>query len=505
MRDARPRRLDIGSFTLVAAVAIAVCGAASRAIAGQTTNTVARGAGASALVPTDAAALFRVFLNDGSSIASIGELARVGDRVVFSLPLSASRQPVASIAAAEVDWARTDRYTHAVRGARYAATRGEADFAAMSAVVARTLSDVAVTPGRGAQLALAERARRMLADWPRDHYGYRAEDVRQTLALLDEVIAGLRAATGETKFDVNLVAGTLPPPAIEEPLPPPTLKESIEQVLRLSTLAGSAAERTMLLEEAEAALGEVSVTAGDATWIEAARRQASETLQIERRTDRAYRDLATAALRDADRRLSRSDVRGLLRVRARVIERDRKLGSKRPGEVQALVAAIDERLDAARRLRLAQDRWLARAPLVRAWRDAVQPTFERLRAARTLLGDIRTLAGPPIAALAAFSRDLDRLAPFVRALSAPPEAAEAQAALHSALQLAATATHYRERAIVNNDMRAAWDASAAASGALLFFDRADGLVTALLVSPAAASRASAAAPGPAKPAPSTAR
>ena len=81
-----------------------------------------------------------------------------------------------------------------MRAARYAATRGEADFAAMSALVARTLSDIAVTPGRGAQLALAERARRMLADWPREHYGYRAEDVRQTLALLDEVVAGLRAA-----------------------------------------------------------------------------------------------------------------------------------------------------------------------------------------------------------------------------------------------------------------------------------------------------------------------
>jgi hypothetical protein len=444
--------------------------------------------------------LFRVFLNDGSSIASIGELARVGDRVVFSLPLSATRQPVASIAAAEVDWARTDRYTHAVRGARYAASRGEADFAAMSAVVARTLSDVAITPGRGAQLALAERARRTLADWPRDHYGYRAEDVRQTLALLDEVIAGLRAATGETKFDVNLVAGTLPPPPIEEPLPPPTLKDSIEQALRLSTLAGSAAERTMLLEEAEAALGDVSVTAGDAVWIEAARRRASEALQIERGTDRAYRDLTRAALRDADRRAARLDVRGLLRVRARVLDGDRKLGSKRPGEVQALVAVIDERLDAARRLRLAQDRWQARAPVVRAWRNAVRPTIERLRAARTLLADIRTLAGPPLAALSAFSRDLDRLTPFIRALTPPTEAADAQAALQSAMQLAATATQYRERAIVNNDMRAAWDASAAASGSLLFFDRADGLVAALLVSPAAASRASAATPAPAKPA-----
>ena len=57
----------------------------------------------------------------------------------------------------------------------------------MSALVARTLSDITVTPGPSAQLALAERARRTLARWPSEHYGYRAEEVRQTLALLDEV------------------------------------------------------------------------------------------------------------------------------------------------------------------------------------------------------------------------------------------------------------------------------------------------------------------------------
>jgi hypothetical protein len=494
LRNARPRGIDIGVAVLAGAV---MCGLVRAADAGQTTAAaVPAASGAASLVPTDADALFRVFLTDGTSIASVGELARVGDRVVFSLPLSATRQPMASIATAEVDWTRTERYAHAVRAARYAATRGEADFAAMSALVARVLSDVAVTPGRGAQLALAERARRTLADWPRDHYGYRADDVRQTLGLLDEVIAGLRAATGETKFDVSLVAGTLPPPA-EPTLPPPSLKDAIEQALRLSTLADSAAERVMLLEQAEAALGELPSASADASWVETTRARAFETLRIERRTDQDYRDLASGALRDADRRAARTDVRGLLNIRARVVERDRVLGRKRPGEVQALVAAIDERLDAARRLRLAQDRWLAQAPLLRAWRDGVRPAVERLRGARALLTDIRTLAGPSIGALASFSRDLDRMAPFVRALRVPAEATEASSALLSALQLAATATAYRERAIVNNDMRAAWDASAAAAGALLFFDRADALLTSLLTSPAAAARASLAPPKPA--------
>ena len=36
------------------------------------------------------ATLFRVFLQEGTSLVSYGEVARVGDRVVFSMPTSAS-------------------------------------------------------------------------------------------------------------------------------------------------------------------------------------------------------------------------------------------------------------------------------------------------------------------------------------------------------------------------------------------------------------------------------
>ena len=33
--------------------------------------------------------LFRVFLNDGTAVVSYGEYARVGDRLVFSMPVGA--------------------------------------------------------------------------------------------------------------------------------------------------------------------------------------------------------------------------------------------------------------------------------------------------------------------------------------------------------------------------------------------------------------------------------
>ena len=41
----------------------------------------------------DEATLFRLFLKDGGTLVSYGEVARVGDRVVFSMPTSAGPNP----------------------------------------------------------------------------------------------------------------------------------------------------------------------------------------------------------------------------------------------------------------------------------------------------------------------------------------------------------------------------------------------------------------------------
>lgn len=420
---------------------------------------------------------YRIFLEDGTAIATAGEFARVGDRVVAVVPLTAGRQPVVTLPASAVDWTRTDRYTDAVRAARYAATRGETEFAAMSALVARTLSDIAVTPGRAAQLALAERARRILADWPQSHYEYRGDEVRQTIALLDEVISGLRAAAGYSSFDVTLVAATRPP-APEPVQGPPTLQEAIAQALRLSELAGGGAERAALLAEVDGALAEHGA-ALPAPWVSDARRRTSAALQAERRIDHAYTQLRTRALKAVER----GGIRSLVRARARVVETDARLGRQRPREVQALLAAIDERLDAARRLRLARDQWAARLPALRAYRDAVEPASDLLRRGRDVLQDIRALAGPPIERLSALLHRVGRVAPVIRSIPVPAEARPVHASILHALQLAETAARYRERAVLDNDMRVAWDASAAAAGALLLAERADADLARLLQAP----------------------
>ena len=94
----------------------------------------------------------------------------------------------------------------------------------------------------------------MLADWPQDHYNYRLTEVRQMLSLLDEAIADLRAAAGDGRFDLSLTAFAEPPPVAEPLIPPPTPKETIEQVLIAARVADTASERTALLETALAGL-----------------------------------------------------------------------------------------------------------------------------------------------------------------------------------------------------------------------------------------------------------
>src|SRR5688500_3515074 len=81
----------------------------------------------------DGATIFRVFLTDGTSLVSYGEPARVGDRIVFSMPTSASLDTpplhLVNLAANHVDWARTERYAETARATRYYETSAEADYA----------------------------------------------------------------------------------------------------------------------------------------------------------------------------------------------------------------------------------------------------------------------------------------------------------------------------------------------------------------------------------------
>ena len=176
--------------------------------------------GARASAAADDATMFRVFLKDGSSLVSYGEIARVGDHVVFSMPTATTPGPplhLVNIAADRIDWDRTEGYAASARAMHYIATQAENDYAALSNQIAQTLNDVTFTSEPAKRLAIVEQARKALADWPINHFNYRQPEVRQMLSMLDEAIADLRVAAARERFDLNCVAYT-EPLSITEPL-----------------------------------------------------------------------------------------------------------------------------------------------------------------------------------------------------------------------------------------------------------------------------------------------
>ena len=219
------------------------------------------------------ASLLRVFLVDGTTLTSFGEYARVGDRIVFSMPLGSGRDGIpplqlVSLPERNVDWTRTDAYREAARSAQYAAAQGENDFALMTGDVARVLNEIALAKDPAHRLRLAEQARAQLTDWPAKHYGYRAKDVREIAALLDETIADLRAATGGNQVDLSFVANVEPPAPVLL-LPPPTRTELIAQALSIAEMADVPADRIAMLQKTVAFIDTSPAAASDPALLRA--------------------------------------------------------------------------------------------------------------------------------------------------------------------------------------------------------------------------------------------
>lgn len=422
--------------------------------------------------PADGPPLFRVFLTDGRSLTSYGEWSRVADKVVFSLPLADGPAPelqLITLGAERIDWPRTERYAATVRSVRYASTRAEDDYAQFSNQVATVLTSVAKEPDAKRRLAIAESARTALAEWPRQHYGYRADDVHQTLALVDEVISDLRTAAGLPAFELNLVSTTAAPTP-DTLLPAPTQEALADELLVASTLAESPAEKTTLLERV---VGLIDRAAGllPTAWAARVRSTALSSITSERAVDRAYTKLATSVLARATARARVADVRGLERLRAEVVKSDTALGGQRPAELTAMLAAIDTGAESARRLRLARDQYRLLEPAFRSYQRAVDPVLRELDRAGDALEDIRAQAGPTPSTIAKTMARLSRVQPAVRGTNPPPSLAPAHALLQSAWDMAAQALTLRLRAVESGNAERAGEASAAAAGALLLSAR----------------------------------
>jgi hypothetical protein len=432
-----------------------------------------------------AAPLYRVFLADGSALASFGEWARVEDRLVFSMPMAPGAGPgdlhLVSLPVQRVDLARTERYADAVRAEQYAASRGEADFALLSSTVAHTLNQVASLDDPRQRLAAAEHARRALADWPATHYNYRGAEVREIVGVLDEVISSLRASAGLGAFDLAFSTTTVTPPTAPL-MPPPTHEDVVQQLMSAATLVDSPAEKVSILQSVVALLDR-AVDYLPAAVAAAIRARALTEITDEQRTDEAYATLRASALAEAARHAERADVRSLERVRQQVHAHDAKLGARRPDTIGGVLATLDAHLDAAHRLRLAHDQWLLSEGRMRAYRSAALSHIQALIDRKSSLEDIKLLAGPAPHRLRPLARDLERHRRLLALLDPPPTLAAVHAAFRSAYTLAENAVQLRRDAVELADVDRAKQASAAASGALMLLERARAELRAALQPP----------------------
>jgi len=433
----------------------------------------------------DDVTLLRVFLTDGTSLVSYGEPARAGDRVVFSMPTATTPNPplhLVNLPLALVDWERTSRYAANARATRYVQTQADADYAQLSNDVAATLSEVARTPNAAARLAIVERARKTIAEWPESHFNFRRAEVQQMLTMLDEAIADLQAATGRARFTLTLSAFVEPPGPVEPLLPPPTPREAIEQVLAAARITDSAAERTSLLSTAVAAIDREKGSL-PADWAASTRAETQAAVRTELQYDRAYRLLTAQTMAGATWRARAADVRGLERLLRAIPLRDAALGGRRPDAVNALVAAVESKLDAARRLRLARDRFELRKPALAEYGLAIGRPLALLYQMGPSLESVKALSGTIPAALFAMQRSAARILDLATSIAPPDELAAAHALFISATQLAANAAQIRREATLAGDMARAWDASSAAAGALMLGAKARADIQTLLRPP----------------------
>ncbi len=429
-------------------------------------------AAAPGVLAADDGLLLRVFLTDGSSLVTYGEFARVGEQVVLSVPVGGSRQDprlqAVSIPSARVDWDKTERHAASARSQRYVATRAEADYQQLTEAVAAVLNNIAQSTDRSSALAAAERARQMLTEWPRTHYGYRQQDVQEIVRLLNSAISRLQGNAPSPPFQIALVSA--PEMSLEPLATLPSSREQFEQLLRIARISPDVRDRVALLRSALNLLANPGVvTATEAVGLrKSIQGQLDREATIDKRYDRLSRDVLARATRAA----SDAKIRDVERLLERIPKEDARLGAQRPEVVQALSASVQSQLDQARMLRLLRDQWRSRQALFNEYRRSVGIEMVQLVKARPALETIKKLDGPAVDRLEALNRVLRGVATRLDRLLVPEYLRGTHELFVGAWRFAETAAATRLRAVARGEIAAAWEASTAAAGALMMLSRA---------------------------------
>lgn len=427
--------------------------------------------------------LFRLFLLDGSVLVSYGEFVRLEDRVVFSMPAGGPadgpRLQAVTLRPDLVDWARTERYAASARYQRYAETRGEEDYLLLTNEVAQALNGIALSTDPAQALRIAEGVRQKVAAWPQSHYGFRADDVREIVSVLDQAISSLRASTGGNAFDLSFLAMASPPP-LEPVLGMPTVIEQIDQAFRLAAVSRVPSDRLALYQTALVILAEEALPDTDAALF---RRAAETQIREELGADKRYDDWSRRLVEQASRAAAQADVDEVERLLSRIPAEDARLGGSRPQIVQALAATVRTRLGDARYLRLLRDQWALRRASYRQYERSVGSSLRVLVDSAAFLDAIRDLKGPDPDALLTLRAQLSGGAERLERMRTPDYVREMHEVLIGAWRFAENAVTTRVAAISGADTSIAWEASSSAAGALMMIARVQRELATLLEQP----------------------
>jgi hypothetical protein len=447
----------------------------------------AASAGGAHAAPQDQAPpSYRLFLTDGTPLVSYGEFARANGRVVFTIPLGWPSDPDAlqtvSLPDSAVDWSRTDRYTDTVRHQAYAATRGEEDYAALTGAVARALGDIAFAPDPASKLAIAADIRRQLLEWPAAHYAYRASDVRDLAAHVEEAISQIRAGSGHRSFDLSLVAMVEPP---SEPLlPEPDLRETIGYASAIAQMTDRPRDRLTLQENILAVLDRRMRQVPE-DWYAATRRVLVWSIDRERSLDRDYSDLTSRTLRTAGKFAARGDVEALERLAADARREDGRLGYQRPDTMQALFQSLEASTGKARARREAIARYKYRSSTYGAYHRRIDNSLEEFDDVAGDIGAVKALTLLKGRRLSRAEKRVSAIEVHLLPITPPAELGAAHDLLLSSARLMREALRLQRKSGGSRDAETVQNASAAAAGALLLLNAARARIGEFFQKPAA--------------------
>lgn len=408
--------------------------------------------------------MFRVFLKDGTPLVCWGEYARVGDRLVLTVPIGTGARTTyefVSIPVSKIDMVKTERYAEAVRAAQFAATRGKTEYTELSDRLAAQLASIATMGDPKDRLAIAENARQQLMDWAAGSHGYRAKEVAQLLQMFDSAIIDLRVAAGESRFAINLSGGVMPAAPMTLRAAPST-RETVDLALKAAQAADSDDVKRALLKRARAVAA--ALPKGDPRTAKikvAVDRELAAAVRVEasyRRLDHDVRGLLASAV-------DRGDVLAVEALRERVLRTDRLLGRQRPDDIRGLLEFADRQKDAAAEQRLVLDHWETLRGELRDYQRATAGLIKTLDGLSITLNAIRKMTGPPLTTLVTAERQTSAVVAQYRELFAPEGASAAHSLLGLAIEQADFAVRTRHRAVDARQLAVAKDAAEAANDA----------------------------------------